>query len=44
MLKWDKRDPHIMITRAYACAINQGIINENGICLDLPARIYVDVM
>ncbi len=22
MLKWDKMDPHVMITRAYPCAIN----------------------
>jgi hypothetical protein len=30
VLKWDKTDPHVMITYAYPCAINQGIINENG--------------
>jgi hypothetical protein len=42
MLKWDKSDPHVMITHAFPCAINQGIINENGICLDLPACIFVD--
>ena len=42
MLKWDETDPHVTITHAYPCAINQGIINENEICLDLLARIYVD--
>ncbi len=35
-------DPHIIIKHAYPCAINQGIINEKRICLDLPARIYMD--
>ncbi len=42
MLKWDETDPHIRITRAYPCTINQGIVNENGICLDLLACIYMD--
>jgi hypothetical protein len=31
-----------MITGAYPCAIDWGIINENGISLDLPAHIYID--
>ncbi len=42
MLKWDETDPHVTITCAYPCAINQGIINENRIRLDLPAQIYMD--
>jgi hypothetical protein len=42
MLKWDKTNPHVLITHAYPCTINGGIINENGIRLDLLARIYVD--
>jgi hypothetical protein len=42
MIKWDKMDPLVTITRAYPCTINRGIINENRICLDLPAQIYVD--
>jgi hypothetical protein len=42
MLKWEESDPHAVITPAFSCATNQGIINENGNCLDLPARIYVD--
>jgi hypothetical protein len=41
MLKWDETDPHVTNTRAYPCTTNQGIINENRICLDLPARMYI---
>jgi hypothetical protein len=42
MFKWDETNPHVLITRAYPCAINWGIINENGTCLDLPARLYIN--
>ncbi len=42
MLKWDKTNPHILITHAYPCAVNWGIINENGTHLDLLAHVYVD--
>ncbi len=42
MLKREETDPCITITRTYPCAINWGIINENGTRLDIPARIYVD--
>jgi hypothetical protein len=42
MLKWEEIDPHILITRAFSCDMNQGIINKNGNCLDIPAHIYVN--
>ena len=42
MLKWDVIDPNATKVRAFPCAINQGIIDENGKRINLPARIYVD--
>jgi hypothetical protein len=42
MLKWDTIDPKAKKVRAFPCAINRGIIDENGKQINLPARIYVD--
>jgi hypothetical protein len=42
MLQWEEADPHIEITPAFSCAINQSIINVSGNHLDLPACIYVN--
>ncbi len=39
ILKWEETNPKVVITRAYPCAINWGIINKNGTRLDLPAPI-----
>jgi hypothetical protein len=42
MMKWEETDPYMMITHAYPCDINWGIINKNWTCLDLPARVQFD--
>jgi hypothetical protein len=43
MLTWeDEVDPHHCITPAFPCTMNNGIIDEHGIKVPLPARIYVD--
>ena len=42
MIKWDDPYPLANITPARPCNINKGIMNESGIPIDLPARIYVD--
>ncbi len=42
MLKWEETDPNVVITPAFSSGIDQGIINENGNYLDLPARIHVN--
>jgi hypothetical protein len=38
-MKWEETDPHTVIAPAFSCTINQGIINENGNCLDLPVML-----
>jgi hypothetical protein len=40
MLKWEETDLHAVITPAFSCAINRGIINENRNHLDLTTRIF----
>ena len=42
MLKWDTIDPNAKKVQAFPCAINRGIIDENGKRIKLPACIYVD--
>jgi hypothetical protein len=40
VLKWDTIDPNAKKVRAFPCAINQGIIDENGKWINLPARYF----
>ncbi len=42
MLEWDTIDLNAKKVRAFPCAINRGIIDENGKRSNLPARIYFD--
>jgi hypothetical protein len=42
MLKWNVINPNATKVQAFPCAINRGIIDENGKQINLPARIYVD--
>ena len=39
MLKWDTIDPKAKKVRAFPCAINRGIIDENWKRINLPACI-----
>jgi hypothetical protein len=42
MLKWEDIDPSAKPTPAFSCTINQGIKDNAGNQIVLPARIYVD--
>ena len=42
MLKWETIDQNAKKVQALSCAINCGIIDEDGKRINLPARIYVD--
>jgi hypothetical protein len=38
---WDTINPNAKKIQAFPCAINRGIIDENGKWINLLARIYV---
>ena len=42
MIKWDKSNINVPKTRAHACKINQGVLDEDGNLLPLVGNIYVD--
>jgi hypothetical protein len=42
MLKWEGIDPLAKITPAFSCTINQGILDNVGNRIDLPACLYVN--
>ena len=42
MINWADIDPSVEITKAVACPINQGIIDDQGVARPRPARIFVD--
>ena len=35
-------DPSVELTRAVACAINQGVLDDQGVAQPCPARIFID--
>ena len=42
MINWVDIDPWVELTRAVACAINQGVLDKKGVTRPRPARIFVD--
>ncbi len=42
IIRWEDLSLPVNITSAFPCTINRGIIDDFGIRIDLPARIYVD--
>jgi hypothetical protein len=42
MINWATIDPSVELTRAVACAINQGVLDDEGHARPRPARIFVD--
>ena len=42
MINWADIDPSVELTRAVACAINQGVLDDQGVARPRPARIFVD--
>ena len=42
MINWEDIDPRVKLTRAVACAINQGVLYKKGVARPHPARIFVD--
>ena len=42
MINWAEMDPSIVPTRAVACPINQGVLDDQGVARPRPARIFVD--
>ena len=42
MIHWADIDPSIELTRAVACPINQGVVDDQGFTQPRPARIFVD--
>jgi hypothetical protein len=42
MISWATTDPSVALTKAVACAINQGVLDDTGAARPLPARIFVD--
>ena len=42
MINWATIDPSVVLTKAVACAINQGVLDDTGVARPLPARIFVD--
>ena len=42
MINWDTIDPSVKLTKAVACAINQGVLDDEGVARPRQARIFVD--
>ena len=42
MRNWATIDSLVVLTKAVACAINQGVLNDTGVARPRPARIFVD--
>ncbi len=42
MISWAPLDPAPDLTKAVPCSINIGVLNDQGMKVPLPARIYVD--
>ena len=42
MINWATIDPSVVLTKAVACAINQGVLDGTGVARPRPARIFVD--
>jgi hypothetical protein len=42
MINWATIDPSVVLTKAVACAINQGVLDDKGVARPRPARIFVD--
>ena len=42
MIDWAHIDPLVELTRAVAFAINQGVLDNQGVARPRPARIFVD--
>ena len=42
MINWADIDSLVKLTRAVACAINQGVLDDQGFTRPCPARIFVD--
>jgi hypothetical protein len=42
MINWATTDPSVVLTKAVACAINQGVLDDTGVARPRPARIFVD--
>ena len=41
MINWADIDPSIVLTKAVACTINQGVLDDKGVARPRPARIFV---
>jgi hypothetical protein len=42
MINWATIDPSVVLTKAVACAITQGVLDGTGVARPRPARIFVD--
>ena len=42
MIQWATIDPSVDLTKAVACSINKGVLDEQGVAQPIPARIFVD--
>ena len=42
MMNWEDIDPSVELTREAACAINQGVLDAQGVAQPRPARIFID--
>ena len=42
MINWATIDLSVKLTKAVACAINQGVLDNTGVARPRPARIFVD--
>jgi len=42
MINWADIDPLVELTREVACAINQGVLDDQGVAQPRPARIFVN--
>ena len=42
MINWADIYPSVDLTRAVACAINQGVLDNQGVARPRPARIFFD--
>ena len=42
MINWATIYPLVVLTKAVACAINQGVLSNTGVARPRPERIFVD--
>ena len=42
MIQWSEINPSVKLTKAFACSIHNGVLNERGVEQPRPARIFVN--